>query len=64
MNNKVEEFFENNKGVCYSIRSVAKKTGMKKRTVHAICANSESIKKLQNNELVGCGRQNLNLFFS
>jgi hypothetical protein len=64
MNNKVEEFFENNKGVYYSIRSVAKKTGMKKRTVHAICSRSNNIKKLENNELVGCGKQNLNFFFS
>jgi hypothetical protein len=64
MNNKVEEFFENNKGVYYSLRSVAKKTGMKKRTVHAICANSDNIKKLKNNEFVGCGKHNLNIFFS
>ena len=64
MNNKVEEFFENNKGVCYSIRSVAKKTGMKRRAVHAICSRSNNIKKLENNELVGCGKKRLSIFFA
>ena len=62
--NKVEEFFQNNKGVYYSIRSIAKKTGIKRRAVHAICSRSNNIKKLENNNILGCGKKRLSIFFA
>lgn len=62
--NKVEEFFNSNRGVYYSIKSLSKKFGLKRRKIYNICSNSPMIKKLVNYDIIGSGKNKLNIFYS
>jgi len=61
--NKVEEFFNSNKGVYYSVKSLSKRLGLSKRKTYNICSNSLLIKKLDNHDIIGSGKNNLNIFY-
>lgn len=61
--NKVEEFFNSNKGVYYSVKSLSKRFGLNKRKTYNICSNSLLIKKLDSYDIIGSGKSNLNIFY-
>ena len=58
---KVLSFFETNQEVPYSIRTVCKRLGMKKRCVHSICSDSKKLVKVHPTHC-GSGKTSLNLF--
>ena len=60
---RVEEFFDAHKGVHYSPRTIAKRLGIKRRAVSAICSKTKRIERLDDNNVVGLGSQRINLFF-
>ena len=59
--NTVEDFLYNNQDVKFSVRSIAKKTGLRTKQVTYMCYNSKKIRKIYPLE-VGSLKNKINVF--
>jgi len=61
IDNPVELFLFNNKNIIFSIKTLSKKLGLRKRTIYYFYKISNNIIKNKSYE-VGCGKSNINIF--
>lgn len=61
IDNPVELFLFNNKNIIFSIKTLSKKLGLKKKTIYYFYKISNNIIKNKSYE-VGSGKSNINIF--
>jgi hypothetical protein len=59
---KIINFLSQNPGVYYSVRTIAKRLQQPQRRVGAICHTNKTITRIEDPNMIGSGKENLNVF--